>query len=183
MTWYHWSIFSIHILVSLPLRFHLSSAEDTLAKIEDIAGGAMTELIEDEDKNAHSTTYPTLTRCFSILELVRKPIGVLFTCIKQLQSYLTVFPFNHLVSRSSLACYYRAMMEELIGSVKQTHSVPLKRTDSPEVACEHILFLSLTRPYLLYLVPIVTPWSSALHVELWDCATHPPCKIDTSPTV
>ena len=24
-------------------------------------------------------------------------------------------------------------MEELIGSVKQTHSVPLKRTDPPEV--------------------------------------------------
>ena len=24
-------------------------------------------------------------------------------------------------------------MEELIGSIKQTHSVPLKRTDSPEV--------------------------------------------------
>jgi len=43
-------------------RFHLSSAEDTLATIEEIAGGAMTELIEDEDKNAVSTSYPTLTR-------------------------------------------------------------------------------------------------------------------------
>lgn len=46
----------------LTLRFHLSSAEDTLATIEEIAGGAMTELIEDEDKNAVSTSYPTLTR-------------------------------------------------------------------------------------------------------------------------
>lgn len=27
------------------------------------------------------------------------------------------------------------MMEELIASVKQTHSVPLRRTDSPEVGC------------------------------------------------
>jgi len=45
-------------------------------------------------------------------------------------------PANHLffyLSRSSMACFYRAMMEELIGSVKQTHSVPLKRTDPPEV--------------------------------------------------
>lgn len=32
-----------------------------------------------------------------------------------------------------MACFYRAMMEELIASVKQTHSVPLKRTDPPEV--------------------------------------------------
>ena len=32
-----------------------------------------------------------------------------------------------------MACYYRAMMEELIGSLKQTHSVPLKRTDPPGV--------------------------------------------------
>lgn len=32
-----------------------------------------------------------------------------------------------------MACFYRAMMEELIGSLKQTHSVPLKRTDPPEV--------------------------------------------------
>ena len=46
----------------LILRFHLSSAEDTLATIEEIAGGAMTELIEDEDKNAVSTSYPTLAR-------------------------------------------------------------------------------------------------------------------------
>ena len=46
----------------LTLRFHLSSAEDTLATIEDIAGSAMTELIEDEDKNAVSTSYPTLAR-------------------------------------------------------------------------------------------------------------------------
>ena len=43
-------------------RFHLTFAEDTLATIEEIAGGAVTELIEDEDKNASSTTYPTLTR-------------------------------------------------------------------------------------------------------------------------
>ena len=46
----------------LPVRFHLSCAEDTLATIEELAGGAMAELIEDEDKNASSTTYPTLTR-------------------------------------------------------------------------------------------------------------------------
>lgn len=39
--------------------------------------------------------------------------------------------------RSSLACYYRAMMEELIANVKQTHSEPLKRTDSPEVMLEY----------------------------------------------
>lgn len=32
-----------------------------------------------------------------------------------------------------MACFYRAMMEELIGSLKQTHSVPLKKTDPPEV--------------------------------------------------
>jgi len=88
------------------LRFHLSSAEDTLATIEEIAGGAMTELIEDEDKNASSTTYPTLTR-------------------------------------SSLAYYYRAMMEELIASVKQIHSVPLKRTDSPEVHKERLVKLNI----------------------------------------
>lgn len=44
------------------VRFHLSSAEETLATIEEIAGGAMAELIEDEDKNAVSATYPTLTR-------------------------------------------------------------------------------------------------------------------------
>ena len=43
-------------------RFHLTFAEDTLATIEEIAGGAVTELIEDEDKNSSSTTYPTLTR-------------------------------------------------------------------------------------------------------------------------
>ena len=40
----------------------MTFAEDTLATIEEIAGGAVTELIEDEDKNASSTTYPTLTR-------------------------------------------------------------------------------------------------------------------------
>ncbi|KAL9960552.1 hypothetical protein ACROYT_G034027 [Oculina patagonica] len=89
------------------LRFHLSSAEDTLATIEEIAGGAMAELIEDEDKNAVSTTYPTLTR-------------------------------------SSLACYYRAMMEELIGSMKQTHAVPLKRTDSPENHKERLVKLNIS---------------------------------------
>ena len=53
------------IAYSLAVRFHLSSAVDTLATIEEIAGGAMTELIEDEDKNAISTTYPTLTRWVS----------------------------------------------------------------------------------------------------------------------
>jgi len=89
------------------LRFHLSSAEDTLATIEQIAGGAMTELIEDEDKNAVSTSYPTLTR-------------------------------------SSMACFYRAMMEELIGSVKQTHSVPLKRTDPPETHKERLVKLNIS---------------------------------------
>lgn len=46
----------------MTFRFHLSSVEDTLASIEEIAGGAMTELIEDEHKNAVSTSYPTLTR-------------------------------------------------------------------------------------------------------------------------
>ena len=46
--------------------------------------------------------------------------------------------------RSSLACYYRAMMEELIANVKQTHSEPLKRTDSPEVMLEHCYFIRLS---------------------------------------
>lgn len=89
------------------LRFHLSCAEDTLATIEEIVGGAMTELIQDEDKNACSATYPTLTR-------------------------------------SSVACYYRTMMEELIANVKQTHSVPLRRTDSPEVQKEQLVKLNIS---------------------------------------
>lgn len=88
------------------LRFHLSCAADTLATIEEIAGGAMTSLIEDDDKDACSETYPTL-------------------------------------NRSSLACYYRAMMEELISNVKQTHSVPLKRSDSPENHKERLAQLNI----------------------------------------
>ena len=51
-----------HFVHFVNVRFHLSSAEDTLATIEEIAGGAMAELIEDDDKNAVSATYPTLTR-------------------------------------------------------------------------------------------------------------------------
>ena len=43
-------------------RFHLSYAEDTLTTLEEVAGGAVTELIESDDKNAASTTYQTLTR-------------------------------------------------------------------------------------------------------------------------
>ncbi|XP_022805734.1 Fanconi anemia group D2 protein-like [Stylophora pistillata] len=89
------------------LRFHLSCAEDTLVTIEEVAGGAVTELIESEDKNAASTTYQTLTR-------------------------------------SSLPCYYRAMMEELIGHLKQTHSVPLKKTDSPESHNERLVKLNIS---------------------------------------
>ena len=57
------------MLVFLAHRFHLSYAEDTLATIEEIAGGAMTELIEDEDKSASSTTYPTLTRYSLFLDV------------------------------------------------------------------------------------------------------------------
>ena len=37
------------------------------------------------------------------------------------------------VFRSSLACFYRVMMEELVSNVKQTHSVPLRTSDPPEV--------------------------------------------------
>jgi len=50
--------------------------------------------------------------------------------VNEIPSNDLFFPF---LSRSSMACFYRAMMEELIGSVKQTHSVPLKSTDPPEV--------------------------------------------------
>lgn len=89
------------------LRFHLSCAEDTLATLEEVAGGAVRELIESDDKNAASATYQTLTR-------------------------------------SSLPCYYRAMMEELIGNLKQTHSVPLKKTESPECHNERLVKLNIS---------------------------------------
>ncbi|KAK2547498.1 Fanconi anemia group D2 protein [Acropora cervicornis] len=88
------------------LRFHLSCASDTLATIEEIAGGAMTSLVEDEEKDACSEAYPTLTR-------------------------------------SSLACFYRAMMEELVSNVKQTHSVPLRSSDPPESHKERLVKLNI----------------------------------------
>ena len=61
-TLYSLSVYLVIIVHYFPVRFHLSCAEDTLATIEELAGGAMAELIEDEDKIASSTTYPTLTR-------------------------------------------------------------------------------------------------------------------------
>ena len=56
--------FSFCITDFFLFRFHLSCAADTLATIEEIAGGAMTSLVEDDDKNACSEAYPTLTRYF-----------------------------------------------------------------------------------------------------------------------
>ncbi|XP_044183012.1 Fanconi anemia group D2 protein-like isoform X2 [Acropora millepora] len=88
------------------LRFHLSCAADTLATIEEIAGGAMTSLVEDDEKDACSEAYPTLTR-------------------------------------SSLACFYRVMMEELVSNVKQTHSVPLRTSDPPESHKERLVKLNI----------------------------------------
>lgn len=119
------TLFVCFLFNRLFVRFHLSCAEDTLATIEEIVGGAMTELIQDEDKNACSATYPTLTRYSLTLELIK---GSVTDCANFDAFSLGSF-------RSSVACYYRTMMEELIASVKQTHSVPLRRTDSPEVRC------------------------------------------------
>lgn len=72
------------------VRFHLSCAEDTLATIEEIVGGAMTELIQDEDKNACSATYPTLTRYRLTLELIRGSVAV---CVCAQQPFANLTPF------------------------------------------------------------------------------------------
>ena len=68
-------------------RFHLSFANDTLATIEEIAGGAVTELIEDDDKNAVSSTYRTLTRLASRLYQLLVSLKLISLIIIQVKLY------------------------------------------------------------------------------------------------
>ena len=70
----------------------MTFAEDTLATIEEIAGGAVTELIEDEDKNVCSTTYPTLTR-YMCTYVRSKSLGIktrLAVCSEIVNVYLAL---------------------------------------------------------------------------------------------
>ena len=104
-------------------------AEDPLAKIECIAGDAVTELIGEEPME-ESQEYPTLSKCVYICMFPLVP-----PCSPSHPFPLSSLPSPLLSPPSAtLPCYYRCMLTALISQVKKIPPPNKKNIPTPEAS-------------------------------------------------